>query len=87
VSDKTDHNWAVADAKARFSELIDQVLTIGPQTITRKGRKTVVVVAADEWERKSRRKGNLAKFFADSPLRDSGLSIDRDKDSSSPIEL
>jgi len=36
-----------------------------------------VVVAADEWERKTRRKGNLAEFFASSPLRRSGLKIDR----------
>ena len=86
MSDKTDHNWAVADAKARFSELIDRALTVGPQTVTRKGRRAVVV-AIDEWERKSRRKGNLAKFFADSPLRDSGLSIEREKDSSNPIDL
>ncbi|MGD0129953.1 MAG: hypothetical protein ABSF46_31935, partial [Terriglobia bacterium] len=40
-------------------------------------RKAAVVVAADEWERKTRRKGNLAEFFASSPLRRSGLKIAR----------
>ena len=30
--------WAVAEAKARFSELIDRALADGPQTITRKGK-------------------------------------------------
>lgn len=84
---KADQVWAVAEAKAQFSELIDRVLSHGPQTITRKGRKTVVVVAADEWDRKSRRKGNLAEFLADSPLRESGLNLDRAKDKSNPIEL
>jgi prevent-host-death family protein len=71
--------WAVADAKARFSELIDRALTGGPQTITRKGKKTVVVVSAEEWERKTRRKGNLATFLAGSPLRGSGLKTVRFK--------
>jgi prevent-host-death family protein len=69
--------WTVAQAKAKFSEVIDKARSLGPQTITRNGRKAAVVVAADEWERKTRRKGNLAEFFAASPLRRSGLKIDR----------
>ena len=69
--------WTVAEAKARFSELIERAKSDGPQTITRNGRRAVVVVAAEEWERKTRRKGNLAEFFAASPLRSSGLKIKR----------
>ena len=69
--------WTVAQAKAKFSEVIDKARSLGPQTITRNGRKAAVIVAADEWERKSRRKGNMAEFFASSPLRRSGLKIDR----------
>jgi prevent-host-death family protein len=69
--------WTLAEAKARFSEVVDKAGTDGPQTITRHGHKAVVIVAADEWERKSRRRGNLAEFLAASPLRDSGLKIDR----------
>jgi PHD/YefM family antitoxin component YafN of YafNO toxin-antitoxin module len=49
----------------------------GPQTITRNGRTAVVVVDAEEWERKTRRTGNLADFFAASPLRNSGLEVKR----------
>jgi prevent-host-death family protein len=69
--------WTVAQAKAKFSEVIDKARSLGPQTITRNGRKAAVVVAADEWERKTRRKGNLAEFFASSPLRRSGLKVGR----------
>jgi prevent-host-death family protein len=69
--------WTVAQAKAKFSEVIDKARSMGPQAITRNGRKAAVVVAAEEWERKTRRKGNLAEFFASSPLRQSGLKIDR----------
>lgn len=72
--------WAVADARARLSEVIDRALEQGPQIITRNGRETVVVVSVDEWKRKSRRKGNLAEFFATSPLRGSGLSVERPND-------
>jgi prevent-host-death family protein len=69
--------WTVAQAKARFSEVIDKAKSEGPQTITRNGRRAVVIVSAEEWERKSKRKGNLSEFFAASPLRDSGLKVKR----------
>jgi prevent-host-death family protein len=74
-------------AKARFSEVIDRALVDGPQTITRKGQKAVVVVSAEEWRRKTERKDNLAEFFAASPLRGSDLKIKRSKDGPREIEL
>jgi prevent-host-death family protein len=69
--------WTVAEAKAKFSELLDKANSEGPQKITKHGRTTAVVVAAKEWERKTDRKGNLAEFLASSPLRGSGLKIRR----------
>jgi prevent-host-death family protein len=71
------HRWTVAEAKAKLSEVIDRAESVGPQTITRNGRKTAVVVAAKEWERKTKRRGNLAEFFAASPLRGAKLKIKR----------
>jgi prevent-host-death family protein len=70
-------NWTVAEAKAKFSEIIERAMTEGPQTITRKGHTAAVVVGADEWERKTKRAGNLAEFFAASPLRGAHLKIRR----------
>lgn len=69
--------WTVAEAKAKFSELIDRARAEGPQTITRKGQNVVVVVSAQEWEQKTRGTGNLAEFFATSPLRGSKLKVER----------
>ncbi len=71
------HKWSVAEAKAKFSEVIERAQSDGPQTITRKGRRTAVVVGAEEWARKTKRRGNLAEFFASSPLRGAGLKIKR----------
>jgi prevent-host-death family protein len=79
--------WSVAAAKAKFSEVIDRALSKGPQAITRNGRSAVVVVAAEEWERKTRRSGNLAEFFARSPLRGSRLRLDRMKDGPRDLDL
>ncbi len=72
-------NWTVAEAKAKFSEIIDRAMSEGPQTITRKGRTAAVVVGAEEWQRKTMRAGNLAEFFAGSPLRGSNLRLRRRK--------
>jgi len=72
-------SWTVAEAKAKFSEIIERAMSEGPQTITRNGHTAAVVVGADEWQRKTRRVGNLAEFFAQSPLRESGLNIRRIK--------
>jgi prevent-host-death family protein len=69
--------WTVAEAKAKFSELIERARSGEPQTITRSGRTVAVVVSIEEWERKAKRKGNLAEFFASSPLPGSKLSVTR----------
>jgi prevent-host-death family protein len=72
--------WTVAKAKAKLSEVIQRAEEEGPQKITRHGEPAAVVVSAEEWERKTKRKGNLAEFFANSPLRGSGLDLKRRKD-------
>jgi len=46
-----------------------------------------VVVVAEEWKRKTKRVGNLAEFFAASPLRGSGLKLRRLKDRARKISL
>lgn len=79
--------WTVAEAKARFSEVLDRAAKRGPQTVTRHGRTAAVVVAAEEWERKTRRHGNLAEFLASSPLRGSALKVKRRRDRPRTTEL
>lgn len=72
-----DHAWSVAEAKAKFSEVIEKANSEGPQTITRNGRRAAVLVAVEEWDRRTKRHGTLADFFAASPLRGSGIKLDR----------
>ena len=80
-------DWTVATAKAHLSEVMNRALSEGPQMITRNGRKAVVMVSADEWEKKTKRKGSLVEFFANSPLRGSKLKIERSKDGFRPVDL
>ena len=69
------HTWTVAEAKAKFSKLLDKAKSEGPPRITKHGRTTAVIVAAEHWEQKANRKGNLAEFLAASPLRSSGVKL------------
>jgi prevent-host-death family protein len=79
--------WSVADAKTRFSELLDHAINDGPQAITRRGRQVAVVVSMQEWHNKSRRSGSLAEFLAASPLRDSQLDVERAEATPRDVQL
>lgn len=43
--------WAVQDAKARFSEMLDACVSDGPQLVTRRGHEAAVLVPVDQWHR------------------------------------
>ncbi len=79
--------WTVAEAKAKFSEVLDRALSDGPQTITRNGKTTAVIVSAEEWKRRAKREGTLVDFFANSPLRELGVEIERLKEIATPPDL
>jgi antitoxin Phd len=77
---KTGKNrWQAQNAKAHFSELFRRARSEGPQYVTRQGKETVVVIAAEEFERLKRRnrKTSLVQFFAESPLVGSGIDLER----------
>ncbi|MGJ5177755.1 type II toxin-antitoxin system Phd/YefM family antitoxin [Bradyrhizobium oligotrophicum] len=78
--------WTLAGAKARLSELVDRAQS-GPQVITRNGKPAVVVVSAEEWSRKTARKGTLAEFLLASPLRGADVDLDRTHDKPRDVEL
>jgi prevent-host-death family protein len=61
--------WQVYDAKARFSEFLETTLKEGPQTITRRGVETAVLVPIDEWKRLNFERDRAANSIPD-PLTD-----------------
>ncbi len=69
--------WQLQEAKNRFSEVVDRALSDGPQTITRHGRATVVIVAAGQYARETRRE-KLSTVLRECPVK--GWTISRDKD-------
>lgn len=81
-----DATWTLAGAKARLSEVVDRAQA-GPQLITRNGKPSAVIVSAEEWSRKTTRRGTLAEFLLASPLRDAGIDLDRLDHPAREIEL
>lgn len=79
--------WQLQEAKNRFSQLVDEAVRDGPQTITRRGKKTVVMISIEEYRRVYAQEGGLVDFLMRSPLRGSDLEIERDKDSGRDIDL
>ena len=43
--------WALQDAKNRFSAVVDAALAGEPQQVTRRGKPAVVVVSVSEYDR------------------------------------
>ena len=44
-------DWALQDAKNRFSAVVNAALSGDPQRVTRRGKPAVVVVSVEEYER------------------------------------
>jgi prevent-host-death family protein len=78
--------WTLAVAKARLSEVVDRAQA-SPQTITRNGKPSAVIVSAEEWARKTLRKGTLAEFLLASPLRGADIELERQRDTPRDVPL
>jgi prevent-host-death family protein len=83
-------NWAVAEAKAKFSEVVEQAQKNGPQQITKNGRPVAVVISMEEWKSEfgtDKPQESLADFFLNSPLRGSGVKIGRVRLDPRPVKF
>jgi len=79
--------WQLQDAKNRFSELVRKATEEGPQTVTRHGKDSVVVISAEEFRQMEKPRGSLVDFFRKSPLTGIDLEIDRDQSGARNIDL
>lgn len=79
-------SWQLQEAKQRLSELIDRALKEGPQTVTRRGKETVVVLAVEEFERLRARKPDFRRFLLEAPA-EAELPLDRARETPRDVEL
>ncbi len=79
--------WQLQDAKSKFSEVVECALSQGAQIVTRRGKKTVVVMPFEEYEKLTRQNISLSEFLLSSPLKNSELSIERNKNLPRMIDI
>lgn len=83
----SEGTWQLQDAKNKFSNLVNQAQKNGPQIVTKHGKKAVVVLKFEDYEKLSKPDTSLVKFFKNSPLAKTDLKITRNKDISRDIEI
>jgi antitoxin Phd len=79
--------WQLQEAKNRFSEVVRKASEEGPQTVTKHGKDSVVVLSAEDYRLLERPKTSLVEFFQTSPLSKVELDFTRDKSPSRDVEL
>ena len=80
-------SWKLEDAKARFSELVRRARDEGPQSVTVRGRRAVVILDADEYERLAATVPPVPLVAFLEGLDMEGLDLTRDRDEGRDIEL
>ncbi len=79
------NTWQLQEAKSRFSELVEQSLSVGPQWVTRRGAEAVVVIAAAQY-RKIQQGPSLLKVLQEAP-RGEALAVQRSAEPVRAIDL
>ena len=77
--------WQLQEAKNKFSEVVNEALSKGPQYVTRRGEQVVVILATREYQRLLKAKPTLSEFFRRSPVV--GIDLDLERDQSYPRDV
>lgn len=70
--------WQLADAKNRFSEVVNKALAKGPQFVRRRG-DVVVVVAQREYEKLTGKRRGFKEFLTAKGPSLEGVELTRDR--------
>jgi prevent-host-death family protein len=84
--DRRMSSWQVQEAKQRFSEVLRQAHTDGPQIVTRHGEEIAVVVNIEEYRHLRAARLDFKEFLCSGPDL-SELDIRRSGDVARSVEL
>ncbi len=79
--------WKLQDAKAKFSKIVEDALKIGPQFVTRRGQKAVVIVSVEDYEELISNKPSFKEFLLNCPKMGNDFELERQKDFPRSIEF
>ena len=69
-------DWPLQDAKNRFSEVVKRALAEGPQTVTLRGRRAAVVVAAEDFDRLAAAEESIVDALLSGPEWDADFAAE-----------
>jgi antitoxin Phd len=78
-------DWQMAEAKNRFSEVMNRALSEGPQRVRRR-KDAVIMLAEAEYERLTGRRPDFKEYLMNGPSFD-GLDLTRDPSPMRDVEL
>ena len=78
--------WRLADAKNRFSEVVNRALGGNPQVVLRR-RDAVVVVAQRDYEKLTGKRLSFKQFLLGKGPSLEGLNLERDKSPMRNVKL
>ena len=84
---KKHKKWQVQEAKAKFSQLINETVSSGYQTITRNGEPVAYMVSKEEFELYLKPQKSLIEVFDGCPYPEIDLDIERSNESIREIDL
>jgi prevent-host-death family protein len=79
--------WQIQEAKNKLSEVITRAASEGPQTITKRGLATAVVLSAQDYDNLVGRREGIVACFLNAPRGDGDLDITRDTAAIREIDL
>lgn len=79
--------WQLQEAKNKFSEVVRKATEEGPQTITKHGKESVVILSVEDYKKMEQPDTSLVEFFQQSPLASVELNLERDKSPARNISL
>lgn len=72
-------SWQLQEAKNKFSRVVEDAVSNGPQIITKHGVEVAIVISFADYQKMIATRGKLSTFFRDSPLVGIELDLTRDK--------
>jgi len=71
--------WQLQEAKNKFSEVVEEALSQGPQVVTRRGVEAVIILSYAEYRELIASQKKLSEFFRQSPLVGANIDLSRDR--------
>jgi antitoxin Phd len=77
--------WQMADAKNRFSEVLNLASSQGPQRVRRR-KEAFMVVTEEEWERMNGKRLDFKEYLMNGPGSE-GVDLTRDRSPMRDVDL